>query len=64
MSVELRESKILPNNKDCLQNIFKIIIVKIVIIIIIILKKILRQSLLFGKIFDSLSSTLIGQKNG
>ena len=39
MSVELRESKILPNNKDCLQNIFKIIIVKIVIIIIIILKK-------------------------
>ena len=42
MSVELRESKILPNNKDCLQNIVKIVIV---IIIIIIIKKILKAIL-------------------
>ena len=40
MSVELREAKILPNNKDCLQNIFLIIIIKIIIIVVIILKKI------------------------
>ena len=39
MRVELREAKILPNNKDCLQNIFLIIIIKIIIIIVIIKKK-------------------------
>ena len=39
----------------------KTTIMIIIIIIIIILKK-LKQSLLFGKIFASLSSTLFGQK--
>ena len=39
MRIELREAKNLPNNKDCLQNIFLIIIIKIIIIEVIILKK-------------------------
>ena len=38
MSVELKEAKILPNNKDCLQNIFLIIIIIIIIIVIIFFK--------------------------
>ena len=40
MRIELREAKILPNNKDCLKNIFLIIIIRIIIIVVIILKKI------------------------
>ena len=40
MRIELREAKILPNNKDCLQNMFLIIIIKIIIIVVIIKKKI------------------------
>ena len=52
MSVELRESKILPNNKDCLQFFFKINIIIITIFTIIILKIFRGQSLLFGEIFD------------
>ena len=48
------------NTKDCLQ--FFLIITIIIIIITTIKKNILRQSLLFGKIFASLSSIPIGQK--
>ena len=39
MRIELREAKILPNNKDCLQNIFYIVIVVMIITIIIIIFK-------------------------
>ena len=47
------------NTKDCLQFF---LIITIIIIIITIKKIVWRQSLLFGKIFASLSSTFIGQK--
>ena len=45
MRVELRDAKILPNNKDCLQNIFLIIMIKIIIIVVIIFLKNLKAIL-------------------
>ena len=54
MRIELREAKILPNNKDCLQFFLKLLLLLLLFLLLLLKKIFWRQSLLFGKIFASL----------